>query len=565
MHESDSTQHYDYYLPSQNVDSEGEKYETDVNSVVLIGANGSGKTRIGEWLERTYPQEVQRISSLRNLALPRKIKLSSQSASVNQMMYGRDEAQLDHSWLYEYDSDISQHRTITSSVSNFEPSIAALVAKENEANRSISREVTHSSQKQLDQATIDKAQSRPEVRIKSLFSSIFPHREIYIHENTIYAIDSRKELTEGTRTQGYNGSELSDGERAALYVIAQVICLPENKIVIVDEPELHLHLSVIKPLWAAIEQERPDCLFIYITHNLEFAEAHRESDKIWVHGYDGQQWQFDRIEESEELPSALEMEIMGSRKPVIFVEGEYSSLDYQLYSLLYPDYQIQPVGDCQQVIDSVRTYRASGHLHYNNVYGIIDHDRRDANQINELKERGIHVLEVAEVENLFLLEDVMRMVLAQPGLGISDVQEVKNYIIDTKFKNRVESLISEQFRDVITNRLHRTSGLKDINTTKEKIQTIINELEDTRASIAEEYHRACQSGNYSDILALLNDKSVAKEIGDKFNLQKSGYIDYVLRCIKSKSEVSGKFRETFLAHLPNFIDDSEVSAALVRK
>lgn len=553
-----STRYHHYYLPSQNVDSKGKEYETDVNSVVLIGANGSGKTRIGEWLERTYPQEVQRISSLRDLSLPRRIKLSSLSASVNRMMYGRDEAQSDHSWLYEYDTDVSQHRTITSSVSNFEPSIAALVAKENEVNQSIGREVTHTSWKQLDQTTIDKAQSRPEVRIQSLFSSIFPHRKIYIHENTIYAMDSKKELTEETRTQGYNGSELSDGERAALYVIAQAICLPEDKIVVVDEPELHLHLSVIKPLWAAIEKERPDCLFIYITHDLEFAEAHRESDKIWVHGYDGQQWQFDRIEKVGELSSALEMEIMGSRKPVIFVEGRPSSasLDYSLYSLLYPEYQIKSLEGCRQVIEAVRAYRRNNRLHRNDVYGIVDRDRRTPDQIEELNKDGIHVLEVAEIENLFLLEDVMQVVIEHMLPDSSPMEKIKDYVINTRFNNRVKKLAAEQFRDTITAQLHTMFASEDTDATEKKIQDLVDGIKSTRKAIDEEYQQIGQAGEYAAVLAVLNDKDTVKDIGELFGLPKKSYISTVLRWLNSNSEIAENLRQAFLKHLPDFQNEA---------
>ncbi len=547
---------YHYYLPNQDVDPEEERHETEVNSVVLIGANGSGKTRLGEWLERKYPQEVQRISSLRNLSLPREIKLSSFNVAINQMMYGRDTARSDHSSLYEFERSVLRHKTVTGSVSNFEPSVSAIIAKDNDANRLISREVTNTVNSALEHTTVNKAQTRPEVRMRALFSSVFPHRSIFIHENTVYAMDSEKTLSPETAAEGYNGCDLSDGERAALYVIAQALCLPPNMIIVVDEPELHLHRSVIKPLWAAIERERPDCLFIYITHDLEFAEAHRESDKIWVRGYDGEKWRFEYIREDEGLPSDLELEIMGSRRPVIFVEGTHSSFDYQLYSLLYPQHQIVPCEHgCQQVIESVCAFRKSERLHRADVYGIIDRDRRSKEQISSLSKKGIYVLEVAEVENLFLLEDVMSIVAKQMGLPQSSVEETKQYIIGIKFKNQVDSLVADYFCGVMTDRLKGSAATRDVKQTADLIRKISDDAEQLRDDIDKRFRDVCQSNDYAEVLSLLNNKGVAKIVGKRFGLQNSSYIGSILRWAKSPDEIGNQFRQAFRKHLPSFQSD----------
>lgn len=40
---------YTYYLPDSN--SAPQPYETPVNSIIIIGANGSGKSKLGAWIE----------------------------------------------------------------------------------------------------------------------------------------------------------------------------------------------------------------------------------------------------------------------------------------------------------------------------------------------------------------------------------------------------------------------------------------------------------------------------------------------------------------------------------
>lgn len=46
----------------------------------------------------------------------------------------------------------------------------------------------------------------------------------------------------------YKGRDLSDGERVGLYLIAQCLYIPENKTIIIDELEIHLHRSIMDRL-----------------------------------------------------------------------------------------------------------------------------------------------------------------------------------------------------------------------------------------------------------------------------------------------------------------------------
>ena len=46
----------------------------------------------------------------------------------------------------------------------------------------------------------------------------------------------------------YFSNQMSDGERAVLYLTAQILCVPQNKTLIVDEPEIHLHHSIMNRL-----------------------------------------------------------------------------------------------------------------------------------------------------------------------------------------------------------------------------------------------------------------------------------------------------------------------------
>ena len=130
---------------------------------------------------------------------------------------------------------------------------------------------------------------------------------------------------------------------------------------------------------------------------------HKNADKFWIQKYDGHNWNFEKIED-DNLPEELLLDILGSRNNVLFVEGEKSSFDIQLYTSIYPKYYIVPCGSCTQVIERTKAFNNNPNLHNLKVYGIIDRDYRSDYEIEKLKENNIHTLGVAEVENLFLTE-----------------------------------------------------------------------------------------------------------------------------------------------------------------
>ena len=77
----------------------------------------------------------------------------------------------------------------------------------------------------------------------------------------------------GENTEKYNGNLMSDGERAIFHYIGEVVSAKDNSLIIIDEPENHLHNSILEKLWNEIEAERQDCVYLYITHNCILQEA----------------------------------------------------------------------------------------------------------------------------------------------------------------------------------------------------------------------------------------------------------------------------------------------------
>ena len=103
--------------------------------------------------------------------------------------------------------------------------------------------------------------------VKRVWEEILPHRELVIGGLRVqtHVRDHAEKM--------YNSSEMSDGERVIFYLIGQCLAAQKNAIIVIDEPELHLHKSVQTALWTKLEKLRSDCLFIYLTHDVDFAAS----------------------------------------------------------------------------------------------------------------------------------------------------------------------------------------------------------------------------------------------------------------------------------------------------
>ena len=54
------------------------------------------------------------------------------------------------------------------------------------------------------------------------------------------------------------------------------------------------------------------------------------------HGNQCVAWDADVLEPNAEIPEDLKLAILGSRQKILFVEGQPSSLDFSLYTALFP-------------------------------------------------------------------------------------------------------------------------------------------------------------------------------------------------------------------------------------
>lgn len=204
----------------------------------------------------------------------------------------------------------------------------------------------------------------------------------------------------------YSVAELSDGERNAFLIAIEVLTAKPGTLILIDEPERHLHRSIISPLLKLLFDRRKDCSFIVSTHELMLPLDTPSASTLLVRGceYQGQQvraWTVDLLPPGVAVDDDLKGDLLGGRRKIIFVEGAAQSLDVPLYSLLFPGVSITPKAGCRDVEHAVRGLRAVADVHWVEAWGIVDNDQRTREDAERLKEAGVWALDHYSVEALY--------------------------------------------------------------------------------------------------------------------------------------------------------------------
>lgn len=513
---------YTYYLPDSN--GAPQPYETPVNSIIIIGANGSGKSKLGAWIESHDFEGVHRIAAQRNINFSERIPLKSYEEAESTVFYGSadDSSRRNKGPRWAWGKNYT-----TTLLDDFNDVLAALIAQLNNENHRYVEDC-----KLAEKQGAEKPPTRESSldKLLSIWNQAFPHRHLKMR-------DAHFTASVPESNSDYSGTQMSDGERSVLYLVSQVLCVPENKTLIIDEPEVHLHPSLMGRLWSALENTRPDCLFIFITHDTQLAALHKNSDKIWVKSYNGTKWDWLPIPESE-LPEQLLLELLGNRKNVLFVEGANNSYDTQLYSALYPDFYVVPCGGCDQVISNTKAFASTTALHSLTAYGIIDRDYRSNEELQALNAKGIFSLKVAEIENLFLVEPVLR--IAAERFACSDVEgsinSIKEYVIHQRFAGELDRQIG---RAAIS---HLKTQLKGIEIDGADSLSISDSYTDAIAKINPKaelsalrarFEKILRVADYESVLGLFNAKGVSNSVGHFFGINDKEYRAKVIKMLRS--------------------------------
>ena len=365
---------------------------TEGNMLFVLGANGTGKSGL---MHRLYSQNIhtaKRISAHRQTWFTSNaMDFTSRSRENKENAILDFDAHIRSRWQDIYSSDRSQ-------VVVFD-----LINAQNIRARQIAVAMDS---KQFEYAKELSEKDAPLKILNRLLKISNLPIEISIKENEkVFASKNGSPL--------YSIAELSDGERNAILIAADVLTAKKHSLFIIDEPERHLHRSIISPLLTALFQQRKDCKFIIATHDIGLPLDNPEADVLLVRGcqWSGPGivgWDTDLVKSAEQISPQIKQDILGSRRILLFVEGDKNSLDLQIYQILFPEVSVISQGNCNDVERAVQGFSTTGSLHWVKAIGLTDSDDRSASDINELKEKNVYALPCYSVESIYYSLEIIK-------------------------------------------------------------------------------------------------------------------------------------------------------------
>lgn len=493
---------------------------SNARQITLVGANGAGKTRFMKELMRRVGDRAYYLSAL-SAAFPER-SISSMRGSVD-MLY----------------ADLTRQKPYMRSdaVSEIEKLAYMLVIDEFDHLLTLKSRV-------LSGLPVESQKPTRLDKVVDIWQRIFPGSQI-LHQagKLMFANDNGDDLI--------SPLTLSQGEKAVFYYIAATLYAMPNAVIFIDSPTLFLHTAILNTLWNTIEELRPDCTFVYNTVDPDFVNSRTENTCVWIKAYDVAKnaWDY-RVLDYANISDDLFVDIIGSRKPVLFVEGDREhSIDAKLYTLVFSDFTVRPLGSCNKVIETTRTFNDLKTMHHLDSHGIVDRDRRTNSEVDYLRRKNVWVPNVAEVENIFLLEDVIRaMARARFKNEEKVVAQVKNNVVHL-FSHLYESQALQHVRHQMKRRVETKIDARFtcITALETHIRQLIDKLRPREVynQLRSEFKSMIDSRDYAGILRVFNhkpmlaDSGVAQLLG--FN-DRDQYISGVLTMLKSSNVASRELR-----------------------
>ena len=274
---------------------------------------------------------------------------------------------------------------------------------------------------------------------------------------------------------------------------------------------------------------------------------------MWVKSYDAEQhlWDYEILNSPNELPEDVYLDLLGSRKPILFIEGtDNRSIDVRIYTLLYPEYTVKPLGGCSKVIETTRTFNDLKSFHHIESHGIVDRDRRTNREVETLRQRNIAVPDVAEIENLLLIEPVIRIVSRRMGLNENDT-------FDTVRTNIIHMFAAELEQQALLHTRHRTKReiecfidrrSHNIDDYEEHIRTLTAECTPRKLynDLCNKFSTYVSERRYNRILRVYNQKSMLPNCGVVQLCgfaNKDKYLKYILSILREESDDATNLRQ----------------------
>ncbi|WP_404430479.1 AAA family ATPase [Sutcliffiella horikoshii] len=509
-----------------------EKIAITKNNIVILGANGAGKS--------SFVSSLQQSGISNMVVIPAQKSLFYFPDAANQRLYTTSIKDVESYQMKDFISfsrgEFQGYQLRNEYLENFSVLVTAL------SNNYIENRMKSAEQEDnaipVDQITFNK--------LRNIWSTLLPHIDLKVDPTlrTIYPV------VNGNR---YNINALSDGEKCILFYIGNILMAPSNSFIIVDEPETYLNPSIYNKLWDLLCKYREDCQFIFCSHTVDFITSRINTTLVWNKKFTfPNTWDIEFVPDNTSIPTSVLAELLGSRKKVLFCErNDKNSYDYKIYSSIFLDnYTVIPAGGHTKVIQYVKAFNNLNLLHNNIAVGIIDGDLLSETAIDNYKEENIFILPFNEIEMLLFTEEVMEDYLT--GVLGADVAEDRISKFKKKFYERISDnkekiIIAKIKKEIDYNlenyRIQNTNTISELVEEYNNINALVN-IDEEYEKISNEIDTYLGDYCYRELLKICNLKeNISKGLANQ--LLDSNYVDKAIYKISSNSDLNTLLKQSY--------------------
>ena len=488
-------------------------------NTVIVGKNGSGKSSFASFFKNSFSDNIVVIPAQKYLVYKplhdhKSLTMNCEGLSLIQRR--------------DYISDLRKSEDVYNILSSIEDVFSNLITTF--CNEEIKKGLNYYYKK-----STEGTENSLLTQVNNVLSNIIPGVQVQINSDC-RCIDISK------ANNIYNVNAMSDGEKVTLYYILHVILASKDSYIIVDEPETFLNTSVANRLWNSLEEIRPDCKFIYLSHNINFIMSRKLAKLIWCVEYTyPNKWVLEDVEFQDSLlPKELMISLLGTQKTILFCEGIVDEVsDYSFYSSLFSDKVfVYPVGGHREVIQYVRKFNSSLLNGYYNAVGIIDHDFLSEETIDDYLKDKIFTLPFNEIEMALLCDELLENVVslyADESTTKAKIARFKEEAFEL-LKSNKGKIVSENVKYYIEEQIttYKITNAQNFETIIDGVNGWFNELKDKDLFklYDDKISSIIEHKDYNEFLKISSLKSaLSRGLANKFLDS-----DYLLKAIQRVSK-----------------------------
>lgn len=350
---------------------------------------------------------------------------------------------------------------------------------------------------------------------------------------------------------GITTDQLSEGEKKLILVktVLEIIS-DENTLLLFDEPDANLHEGRKNALYNMMI-EYPNRQIVLATHSPTFIDiAEQEQIKLIKNDADGKSYIYatDKVEAIRQLTGSRFNAYL--EKPILFCEGTSTSVEADLYPVLFPNYKVILSGGHDEVIRNVEGYNAVLGDEMHRAIGIIDWDYMDDARVNALKNKQIYSIHVVEIENVLMNLSLLNYAKDQFCADDDSVDKVKQKLYDDCSRYKGNQAIKYTKSRIVSNIKTQVSAEgRTIDDFKSNISRIcdIGNIDELYGEQLSSLEHMINESKYSELVSVYDfNHNIDRFVKDITN----DYLKKIIRLIRKTPELQELIRRQYYSEIP---------------